>query len=104
VSENNGVPNILNFPNMFDAQIDDALKRGRQNADPAVRRQAYADLQQRMAEVLPTIWLTETRWAIGAANEVRGIVNGPLPGGAPANPFAGGGVGAHRLTHTWLAR
>jgi peptide/nickel transport system substrate-binding protein len=104
VSENKGQPNVLNFPNMFDDQIDDALRRGRQNPDPEVRRQAYADLQNRMAELLPFIWLTETRWAVAATREVRGIINGPLPDGGDTNPFAGGGVGAHRLTHTWLER
>jgi peptide/nickel transport system substrate-binding protein len=104
VSGNKGVPNILNFPNMFDDQIDDALTRGRQNADPDVRRQAYGDLQRRLAELLPFIWLTETRWAVGATNEVRGLTNGPLPDGSASNPFAAGGVGAHRLTQTWLQR
>jgi peptide/nickel transport system substrate-binding protein len=100
---NNG--NILNFPNMFDPQIDDALQRGRRSADPDERKQAYADFQKRFNEIIPVIWLNHTLWAVAADNSVRGIGNGVLPDGQEAYPLGGVGTfgGVHRLTQTWLA-
>jgi peptide/nickel transport system substrate-binding protein len=97
--------NILNFPNMFDPQIDDALQRGRQSADLEVRREAYADFQRRFNEIIPAIWLNHTLWAVAAQTNVRGIGNGVLPDGQEAYPLGGVGTfgGVHRLTQTWLA-
>ncbi len=98
--------NILNFPNMIDEQIDQALNTGRQNPDPEVRKQAYADLQTRMAEIIPYIWLAHSQWVVAANNSVRGIGNGVLPDGEPAYPLGGVGTfgGVHRLTQTWLVQ
>lgn len=89
----------LNFARLQDAQIDAALNKARASADPAVRKQAYADLQKRQTELMPYIWLSHTQWAIGAANNVRNIVNQTLPDGQPALPFQRGEV---RLTQTWV--
>lgn len=96
--------NILNFPNMFDDQIDDALRRGRQSTSEAERKQAYADLQNRMAELIPYVWLNHTMWVVAANNDVRGIGNGTLPNGTEAYPLGGVGTfgGVHRLTQTWI--
>lgn len=96
--------NILNFPNLVDDQIDDALDRGRQSPDPADRQQAYADFQQRLNEVIPYVWLNHTMWVVAAENNVRGIGNGVLPDGSEAYPLGGVGTfgGVHRLTQTWI--
>lgn len=96
--------NILNFPNMVDDQIDDALRRGRQSSNEADRKAAYADLQNRMSELLPYIWLNHTMWVVAATNNVRGIGNGTLPDGSEAYPLGGVGTfgGVHRLTQTWI--
>ena len=101
-----GTPNILNFPNMIDAQIDEALIKGRSSSDPEVRKQAYADLQKRMNELVPYVWLNHTMWVVAANNDVRGIGNGTLPDGKEAYPLGGVGTfgGVHRLTQTWLAQ
>jgi peptide/nickel transport system substrate-binding protein len=100
-----GSANILNFPNLVDAQIDDALERGRQSADIGEREQAYGDFQRRFNEIIPAIWLNHTLWAVAASNNVRGIGNGVLPDGQDAYPLGGVGTfgGVHRLTQTWLA-
>jgi len=84
---------------------DAALKKGRENADLSVRKQAYADLQQCFADEVPYVWLDHTVWAVMAANNVRGITNGPLPDGSPSLPIGGAGDfgGVTRLTQTWLA-
>lgn len=99
-------PNILNFSNIDDAQVNEALLTGRTNPDPDARKQAYADFQKRMAEVLPYIWLTHTQWVVAANNSVRGIGNGVLPDGQAAYPLGGVGTfgGVHRLTETWLVQ
>jgi peptide/nickel transport system substrate-binding protein len=98
--------NILNFSNMNDAQIDEALITGRSNPDPEARKQAYGDFQRRMAELIPYIWLSHTQWVVAANNNVRGIGNGVLPDGQPAYPLGGVGTfgGVHRLTQTWLVQ
>ena len=84
---------------------DAALKKGRETADVAGRKQAYADMQQCMADEVPYVWLDHTVWAVMAANNVRGITNGPLPDGQPSLPIGGAGDfgGVTRLTQTWLA-
>ena len=97
--------NILNFPNLVDDQIDEALTRGRESGDLEERKEAYADFQRRLNELVPYIWLNHTLWAIAANNDVRDFTNGTLPDGQEAYPLGGVGTfgGAHRLTQTWLA-
>jgi peptide/nickel transport system substrate-binding protein len=96
----------LNIARHKDPRIDAALDKGRQNADPAVRKDAYAELQRLFAETVPYVWLDHSTWVVGASNDVRGITNGPLPDGKPSLPMGGAnGFGAAtRLTMTWLAR
>jgi GDPmannose 4,6-dehydratase len=91
---------------MVDADIDEALDRGRQSPDLADRQQAYADFQVRMAELLPYIWLNHNMWVVAADNTVRDIGNGTLPDGEPSYPLGGVGTfgGVHRLTQTWIAQ
>jgi ABC-type transport system substrate-binding protein len=86
--------------------VDKAITTGRESSDLAVRKQAYADLQQCFADEQPYIWLSHTNWIIVAAANVRGITNGPLPDGEPSLPVGGTGDfgGVTRLTMTWLAQ
>jgi len=92
-------PLTLNIARLADTQIGAALDKARASNDPAVRKQAYADLQKRQTELAPYIWLAHTQWAIGAAKNVRNITNQTLPDGQAALPFQRGEV---RLTQTWL--
>ncbi len=89
----------LNFARLNDPQIDAALKTARGSDDPAVRKQAYADLVKRQSELVPYIWINHTQWAIGAANSVRNLTNVSLPDGQPSLPYQSGNM---RLTQTWL--
>lgn len=99
IGKNATGPLALNIARLQDSQVDAALNKARASADPAVRKQAYADLQKRQSELVPYIWLSHTQWAIGAANSVRNITNQTLPDGQPALPFQRGEV---RLTQTWV--
>ncbi|MFM8862212.1 MAG: ABC transporter substrate-binding protein, partial [Acidimicrobiia bacterium] len=99
IGKNATGPLALNIARLQDSQIDAALNRARASNDPAVRTQAYAELQKRQTELVPYIWLAHTQWALGAAKNVRNIVNQTLPDGKPAQPFQTGVV---RLTQTWV--
>ncbi len=107
-SENSAPPGegiALNFARNEDPELDAALQQGRASTDLAVRKEAYAKVQERLNTTLPYIWLDRAEWALIATNAVRGITNGPLPDGSPANPIGGpGGFGGVTfLTQTWLA-
>jgi len=92
-------PLTLNMARLKDAQVDAALDKARASNDPAVRKQAYADMQKRQTELAPYIWLSHSQWAIGAAKNVRNIANQTLPDGQAALPFQRGEL---RLTQTWV--
>ncbi len=105
-SENAGEGIALNFARNKDPQIDAALQQGRSSTDlQTVRKDAYATVQRQINNDLPYIWYDRAQWAVVAQNNVRGITNGPLPDGSPANPMGGpGGFGGITfLTQTWLA-
>ena len=89
----------LNMARLSDEQVDAALDAARASDDPEVRREAYSALQKRQSELVPYVWLGHSQWAVGAADDVRGIGNGTLPDGQPSARFE---IGRHRLTETWL--
>ncbi len=88
----------LNLARMRDAQVDEALMRGRTSTDRTERAEAYADLQRRLTELVPYVWMNESLKYLAADNSVHDFLNGPLPDGTPAMPIVGG---VTRLTHTW---
>lgn len=92
-------PLTLNIARLNDPQINAALDKARASNDPAVRKQAYADMQKRQTELAPYIWIAHSQWAIGAAKNVRNLTNQTLPDGQAALPFQRGEV---RLTQTWV--
>ena len=105
VSENAEPPIALNFARNRNPEIDAALKAARASTDTETRKEAYATVQRKINEDIPYIWYDRAQWAVVAQNTVRGITNGPLPDGSPANPMGGpGGFGGITfLTQTWLA-
>ncbi|MEZ5207466.1 MAG: ABC transporter substrate-binding protein [Acidimicrobiales bacterium] len=88
----------LNLARMRDAQVDEAIMRGRTSTDRNERAEAYADLQRRLTELVPYVWMNESLKYLAADNSVHDFLNGPLPDGTPAMPIVGG---VTRLTHTW---
>jgi len=89
----------LNFARLQDKEVDDALTKARQNPDINVRKEAYAVVQKRFAELVPYVWLDLSVKVIGADMNVRGITNGPLPDGTASMPVTGG---VTRLAQVWL--
>ena len=96
----------LNIARNQDAAIDAGLDKGRQSTDLETRKAGYAAVQQGFARDLPYVWLDHALWVVAAANNVRGITNGPLPDGQPSLPVGGGGDfgGVVRFTQTWLQK
>jgi peptide/nickel transport system substrate-binding protein len=94
----------LNIARNKDPEIDAALNTARGSADEAVRKQAYATVATRLNVDLPYIWLDRGPELVIAANSVRGLTQGPLPGGQTSYPMGGpGGFGmVTRLTQTWI--
>ncbi len=90
----------LNFAHLGDDQIDEGLTAGRASADPAVRKAAYAKVQQRFADLVPYVWLYRTDWVIATSDKVHDALNVTLPDGSPAMPYA---AGVHRLAETWIS-
>jgi ABC-type transport system substrate-binding protein len=99
IGRNASGPLALNMARLSDPQVDEALNKARASDDPDVRKQAYAQLQERQSQLFPYIWIAHTQWAIGAANNVRNLTNVSLPDGQPALPFQSGN---ERLTETWI--
>lgn len=99
-----GDVNILNFARLHDEQVDDALLRGRTSVDVDERKEAYADFQHRLSELVPYVWLGHSVWVVAADQKVRDITNGELPDGSESLPMGGTGTfgGTHRLTQVWL--
>jgi ABC-type transport system substrate-binding protein len=93
---------LLNFARNNDPEINDALDDARASDDVETRKEDYAIVQERMTELFPYIWLYETIGAVGAATNVRGITNGPLPSGEPSLPMGGTFPGDTYMTQVWL--
>ena len=96
----------LNIARNKDPVIDQALRTARASNDPAVRKQAYATFSDQLNQDLPYIWLARGRYLLYAANDVRGLTQGPLPDGEASYPLGGPGGFALvvRLTQTWFDR
>ncbi|CAB4594312.1 unannotated protein [freshwater metagenome] len=94
-------PLALNFARLNDPELNAALDKGRGSPDLAVRKEAYATVQQRQTALVPYIWLAHSQWAIGAAKNIRNFTSMTLPDGAKAQSFQGGTV---KLTETWIAK
>ena len=91
----------VNFGRFKDPEIDRLLDAGRQEADPAKRRQIYEDLNRRFADRLWNLWSLWSMWTIGTATDVHGVIGPDLPDGS--KPFPGLADG-HPVTGLWIDR
>ncbi|MCX7620705.1 MAG: ABC transporter substrate-binding protein [Acidimicrobiales bacterium] len=90
----------LNFSRLADPAITDGMRRGRESPDLETRKQAYADVLGRFAELVPYVWFARTDWVIATAPRVHEPRSRTLPDGTPAMPYV---AGVHDLTETWIA-
>jgi ABC-type transport system substrate-binding protein len=101
---NKGLQLTLNIARHRSTCVDTALDKGRTNSDLAVRKAAYADLQQCFADEVPYVWLDHSVWAVAASLKVHNVLNGPLPDGEASLPIGGAGDfgGVTRMTQVWI--
>lgn len=89
----------LNMARNQDSELTDALNRGRETDDFDARKEAYDEVQVRLDEDLPYIWLTHTLWALIGDTRVRNMGGWTLPDGEPAMGFLNG---RFPVVETWI--
>jgi len=72
----------LNYSNNDDPEIDQAINDSRASLDVADREEAYARLQERLAETLPWFFLSEGVLAVATQPDVGGVGGWTLPDGS----------------------
>lgn len=81
----------LNLARIKDPVIGEALTRARSTTNIDVRRAAWADLQKRLADLVPYVWLGEEGKSIIAGPKVVNLVHWQLPSGDFGLPLTQGG-------------
>jgi ABC-type transport system substrate-binding protein len=72
----------LNFSRLQDEEMGAAYRKARASSDAQVRKQAFADVQKRMSDQIPFVFLFHQQVAVVASSRVQNIVNWTLPDGA----------------------
>jgi ABC-type transport system substrate-binding protein len=62
----------VNFTQTVNDDLDAGLERGRGNADPDERKEAYDDVQRALNDEFAYVWLFHSRWAIVSDPQVHG--------------------------------
>ena len=73
-----GAIRLNNAPGFADARVDELLQLGRSTLDPDERRAIYAELQERVLDLSPLVFLMWRSQSYAAAADVVGFE--PLPG------------------------
>lgn len=89
----------LNFARNKDDTIGAALEEGGATPDIAKQRQAFAVVQQRLAEDVPYVWLSHQRVSLIASKRVVNLVRATLPDGSQGLDMH---QGAHQLAQVWM--
>jgi ABC-type transport system substrate-binding protein len=90
----------LNFARFKDLQVEAGLQAGRTQVDPIVRTAAYKLVAERLAAVVPYIWLTQVAWIVGGRRSVGGIGQATLPDGGKARDMISGVMS---LAEIWMS-
>ncbi|GAA3132863.1 ABC transporter substrate-binding protein [Nonomuraea salmonea] len=94
----------LNMTRLKDDELSAAFDRGRAVADEAVRKQAYATVQERLRELVPYVFIDHLdTGAIVARNKVRGIGEHLLPDGEKGLPLTGSPIPYHPFGQLWVS-
>jgi peptide/nickel transport system substrate-binding protein len=82
----------LNWSNLIDSEIDEAFDAGRRALDDDERAEAYSDLQKRLAEVMPFVWIDhlESVEAVVFDPSLRGFDDSTFPDGSLRLPMING--------------
>jgi ABC-type transport system substrate-binding protein len=94
----------LNPTRLKDKQLSDALDAGRVTPDEAVRKQAYATVQQRLRDQMPILFIDHLNTgAVIAKTKVRGIGEHTLPDGEKGRPLTGAPIPYHPFAQIWVS-
>ena len=101
-------PNPVNFGRWNDPEMDKLLDLGRSSSDPAVRKQAYEDINKRFNEKQYSVWSFYTLWVLAADPKLQGLLGPNLPtadspDASGAKPFPGLAVG-NDVSGLWLKK
>ena len=66
------------------------MQQGRTMSDPTVRAQAYQEVDKRLGQDLPYLWVSLATWSITGSNSVLNFNNLVLPDGSRSLGFANG--------------
>ncbi|MCK2221877.1 ABC transporter substrate-binding protein [Actinomadura sp. ATCC 31491] len=95
----------LNMSRLKDDKLSKAFDAGRVSADPEVRKQAYATVQQRLRELVPYVFVDHLdTGAIIARTRVHGIGEHTLPDGEKGLPLTGSPIPFHPFTQVWVTQ
>jgi ABC-type transport system substrate-binding protein len=83
-------PIALNFARNKDDLLEAALQRGRTTSGTSARAQAYQEVDKRLAQDLPYLWVSLATWSMTTSNAVTNFNNLTLPDGSRALGFSGG--------------
>jgi ABC-type transport system substrate-binding protein len=89
----------LNIGRFSDEELGAALDRGRESDDPAVRQEAYAEVQRIFQENFYLGWSAHAFWSVASQPEVQDLVNWTSPEGTQGMPLSGG---THPFAQVWL--
>jgi len=83
-------PIALNFSRNKDDLLEAALQQGRTSSAQQARIQAYQEVDKRLAQDLPYIWVSLATWSLTGSDSVMNFNNLTLPDGSHSLGFANG--------------
>ncbi len=89
----------VNWPRIDNPEIDGWLDEQRVASDFETRKELWANINDKLNEELPYIWLNHTLWAIAAQDNVHGVADPTFPDGEPLEPFNNG---RNEFTSIWI--
>lgn len=94
---------FLNWSNFVDEGIDAGFQQARDSADPAVRADGYALVQERLADQVPIIWIDHLIGveAVAAQARVRDVALNETADGVPILGLQDGSF--HLYNQIWLS-
>ena len=83
-------PIALNFARNKDDLLEAALQQGRTSSAHQARVEAYQEVDKRLAQDLPYIWVSLATWSLTGSDSVMNFNNLMLPDGSHSLGFANG--------------
>ncbi len=89
----------INWPRLDNDEIQALLLQQREEGDFETRKEIWGEINTKINDITPYIWINHTMWGIVAKPEVKGVVGFTLPSGQTTY---GMNEGRHSLTNIWI--